>query len=310
MTRLAVMAHFDVDGQIAPHVARHVEALAHAVDELVVVSTSTLTPAAQSWFGDRAHLIRRPNFGYDFVSWRSGLEFAGDLKRFDEVVLTNDSFVGPLVGYATIFEDMANEPVDFWGFTQSARIAPHVQSFFLAFRSWVVRSRTFQEFWEQLIPLSDRSQVIRTHEVGLSRTLHEAGFASGSYFVPNASDADAARMRMQWWAAHRSVTGHRRPPREVVEERSQEPWNPAIALADRALEDGRLPYVKIDTLRYDPYGLGGDRLLSKCEAAYPDYFEGVREFLHRTNSRYPRRSGESLSRTPSRRRPLAGLVKY
>ena len=57
-------------------------------------------------------------------------------------------------------------------------------------------------------------------------------------------------------------------------ERANEPWNPARSLADRVLDDARLPYVKIDTLRYDPYNLDAERLLELCERRFPQRFDG------------------------------------
>ena len=68
--------------------------------------------------------------------------------------------------------------------------------------------------------------------------------------------------------------------------------NPAVAFADRVLLDDRLPLVKFDTLRYDPYALSADHLLAQCEAARPETFDGVRDFLSRTRDRYPFRPGE------------------
>ena len=78
---------------------------------------------------------------------------------------------------------------------------------------------------------------------------------------------------MRWWAAHRPGTSRDRAGLRV-RERSREPWNPAAALADRALDHGRLPYVKLDTLRFDPYGLGADKLLGYCERELPQRSPG------------------------------------
>jgi Rhamnan synthesis protein F len=310
-SRLAVMAHFDLEGGLAPHVRRHVEAWSGVVDRLVVVTTSSLQPAASVWLSQRATVIQRPNYGYDFLSYRVGLAEAGPLAPYDEVVLCNDSFVGPLRSYQQIFAEMESRPVDFWGFTQSRRISPHIQSFFAVFRPWVVGSRTFTRFWEDMIPLSDRKQVIHRYEVGMSAGLIEAGFTAGSYFNETPPDIAAARRRMSWWAAHRAPGVTRNSVRSgLFHRRAAEWWNPAIALADRALPSGRLPLVKIDTLRYDPYSLGSASLLSRCEQAFPRHFEGVGDYLARTTDRYDVRAGEENLSTPLALRPARLLVGY
>jgi hypothetical protein len=205
---------------------------------------------------------------------------------------------------------MADQPVDFWGLTRTDRVAPHVQSFFVAFRPWVIGSATFRRFWPGLDPLSTRRQVIMQHEVGLSGGLHCAGFRSGSYFRETDSDRRLARRRVRWWAAHRPGLTRTRAGLDTFRDRAREPWNPSAALADRALDGGRLPYVKLDTLRFDPYGLGADKLLTYCEEQLPDAFAGVREFIEDTAVFYPPRPTEKLRPTPPALVPLRRQVEY
>ncbi len=307
--RLAVIAHYDYRGGVGPHVRRQVESVAAAVDRVLVVSTADLTAESRAWLEDRAELVQRPNYGYDFTSYQVGLHRAGDLSSYDEVVICNDTYV-PVKPYSAIFERMASEPVDFWGLTRTERVAPHVQSFFVAFRPWVVGSQTYRRFWTGLDPLSTRRQVIMRYEVGLSMGLHDAGFRSGSYFQESEADKRLARRRVRWWAAHRQGTKNTREVLDRLRERSREPWNPAAALADRVPDDGRLPYVKLDTLRYDPYGLGADKLLAYCEERLPDAFVGVRGFLEETADHYPPRPAERLRPTPAALVPLRRQVEY
>jgi len=160
-----------------------------------------------------------------------------------------------------------------------------------------------------MTPLSDRKQVIKRYEIGMSQVLYDAGFVSAPYFVESAADQRLARQRVRWWAAHRrDIPGSSTLGR--VRRQSLESWNPSAGLADAALPDGRLPYVKIDTLRYDPYGLGVDRLLAACEQRFPDAFEGVRGFLADTAHLYPPRPLERLLPTPAALRPARPLVQY
>lgn len=304
------MAQFDVHGLVAPHVRRNIEALGSAFDRIIVVSTSDLTASSEAWLSSRTEIIRRANFGYDFWSWREGLAAVDELDTYGAVAILNDTFVGPLRSYSSLFAEMDSQPVDYWGLTACERVAPHLQGNFVVFRPWVVASSAFREFWARMVPISDRSQVIRRYEVGLSQCLQAAGFRSASYFLPTKEDEVAARRRVAWWAEHRSSReSHSRPPKSVVRARGLEPYNPVYALADRAL-DGRLPLVKIDTLRHDPYKLGADALLSKFERRYPHEFSGVREFLNRTASHYPTRPGERLLRTPARAWAMWPSVRY
>lgn len=299
---LAVVAHYDVHGEVGPHVRRLLDELT-ACGDVVFVTTSHLDEPSADYVRERAELIQRPNYGYDFFSWKIGLDARRERGQYDYVLITNDSYVGPLRPLPQIFEDMAAVPADFWGFTRSERVAPHVQSFFVAFRPWVVASRAFIRFWDRMEPLSDRKQVIKRYEVGLSTALLEVGFRSAAVFNETDDDRRLARRRNLWWGYRRSM---KRPKGErtlALRTLPFEPWNPAAALADAALDAGRLPYVKLDTLRYDPYELDSDALLVACESVYPEHFEGVREYLRARESQYKPRPGESAGPT----RPPLGV---
>lgn len=287
------MAHYDAMGGVAPHALRQIDALADVADRLIVVSTATLDdPGDVEAITKRAELVKRPNYGYDFYSYKTGLDVAGDLGAYDLVIVCNDSYVGPLVPYRKVLDSMRDESVDFWGMTQTLRRTRHVQSYFVAFRNWVVRSPAFTSFWGAMTPLSDRMQVITRYELGLSQSLLRAGFELGSYFKETPEDKRLARARHVWWSGHAIMRQPLRKRRRALRRFPFEPWNPMAALADRALDDARLPLVKIDTLRYDPYGLGSMHLLAACEERYPVQFAGVREFLDRTAHLYPSRPME------------------
>ena len=309
MTRLAVMAHYDPRGEVAPHVRRQVGALAEAVDDLVIVSTAELSDASRVWLEKHGRVLPRANYGYDFFSYKTGLE-STPLGQYDEVVVCNDTYVGPLVGYTEIFEAMAETPADFWGLTSSRRVHPHVQSFFVAFRPWLVESQAFAKFWHDMSPVSDRAKVISQYEVGLTKAMTEGGFTWSAYFSESERDRTLAQRRVAWWSFHRLPPPRSRRDLDWLAKKAKDPWNPAIGLADAALDGGRLPYVKIDTLRYDPYGLGADKLLRLCEQAHPDAFDGVRHYLDSTAELYPVRADVQLRPTPVAMRPLRRLVEY
>ena len=304
------MAHYDPRGEVAPHVTRQVQALAESVEHLVIVSTASLTESASQWLARHGQLIPRDNVGYDFFSYRTGLESVADLSRYDEVVVCNDTYVGPLRSYARLFDDMAGRPVDFWGLSASQRISPHVQSFFVAFRPWMVASRAFESFWGNMQPISDRTKVIRRYEVGLTSFFADAGFAWSAYYAETEAERRLARRRVAWWMAHRGPLPPVTDLRDWYAEQTRAGWNPAVGLADAALDDGRLPYVKLDTLRYDPYGLDSPKLLGLCEERFPEAFDGVRDHIDATREFYPPRSKEALRPTPAALRPLRRLVEY
>jgi rhamnosyltransferase len=304
------MAHYDPHGLVAPHVLRQLDAWHDVADRLLLVSAADITdPDVIASVQSRAELVQRQNEGYDFYSYKLGLESVSDLGSYDLVVICNDSYIGPLVPWRTVIDAMSYRQVDAWGLTETMRRRRHVQSYFYAFRPWVVASRGFRRFWSDMQVVSDRNRVIRVYELGLSAAILDAGFEIGSYYRESERDRRIARARQVWWAVHRAPLRPKGKRLSSLPRFALEPWNQMSALADRALDGARLPVVKIDTLRYDPYRLGSGVLLDACERQYPREFAGVREFLQRTSAAYPGREGELVG-AANLRFPARQLIGY
>jgi hypothetical protein len=287
---LAVFAHFDPGGQVASHVQRYLAALRDSVDRLVVVSTATLDAQARGTLEGFGDLVERENVGYDFYSWKTGLDHVRGWDGYDRVVICNDSVVGPVRPLAEILGPAAPKDVDFWGMTASNELSPHVQSWFVVFERAAIRSGLLHGFWAAMEPISSRAEVIRRYEVGLSRLLLTAGLRMGTYLRVGAPAAIRAEMRHR--VAIQKLPIKDRPPRPNGLRTFRDPrWNPTYVLWDAVFDDGRLPFVKLDVLRDDPYDVGKEEALTRLEAAYPAELAGVREYLDRTCDEFRRLRG-------------------
>jgi rhamnosyltransferase len=305
------MAHFDPDGQLAPHARRFVDQLATVCDRVILVTTSGLGRDGERWAATRPHVevVQRPNVGHDFMSYRYGLEVA-HVESGHEVVLCNDSFVGTTVPLLRIWKRMQRRRCGFWGLTSNTEIAPHVQSYFMVFRHEAAGSEAFRSFWEGVTVLPDKKQVIHSYEVGLSRRLLEAGFECAAYFRPGLRDTWMALNRVAWRARPDTVAGGRARLLTVAREMRgvrRDRWNPTIVLADRVL-GGRLPVAKLQVFREDPARLGAASLLARCEQRHPELFEGVRAYLERTAPAYT--TGLTEHAPPASHAALYRRVRY
>jgi hypothetical protein len=281
---LAVFAHFDPGGQVAPHVRRYLAALTDAVDRVVVVSAAQLTDSSREVLRGYGELVERENVGYDFYSWKTGLDHAGDWDAFDRVLICNDSVVGPMRPFSEILGDGAPEDADFWGMTASNEISPHVQSWFVVFERPVITSGLLHAFWRAMEPVSNRYVVIRRYEVGLSKLLLTGGLRMGSYLRLTPRNAIRAELRHR--TALERLPAKQRPERPGFLTSLREPtWNATYVLWD-AVFDGRLPFVKLEVLRDDPYEIGKEKALARLEEAFPAELAGVREYLDRTREEF------------------------
>lgn len=302
MKRLAIVAHYDPRGSAAPHFLRQLDQLAKVSDEVVVASPSPLTADAERSIAARSVLIRRQNYGHDFGSWRDALERYDWAAGYDELLLTNDSYAGYFAPIDSIFATMATRPFEVWGITKSWRHDEHIQSYFLAFTAPALHSQAFARFWSDAKPAADRMAAIHNQEVGISRAMRAAGFALGSYFEPTRAERLRANRRGTHWLWKRqaafpahfdNLSDKYYRARFMLDPGAADYLNWSSAFADATLDRGRLPLVKFDTLRYDPYWLGADHLLAALEKRYPSELQGVRAFLDSTREFYASRPLEN-----------------
>jgi rhamnosyltransferase len=116
-------------------------------------------------------IISRENRGYDFYSWKVGLEAYPQYHEHAGLLLANDSVYGPLFDFGDIVTRLENHDADIVGMTDSFRYYPHLQSYFIYCKRPVVLSKEFINFFEQVKVMQLKSAVIRKYEVGFAQIL-------------------------------------------------------------------------------------------------------------------------------------------
>jgi GT2 family glycosyltransferase len=188
---LIVMAHFDPSNRLRPDLLNLLESYAQFGDVVLVSASPGLR-----WHWNtlrklkrccRAILIRR-NEGYDFGSWMAALHWLKrDLDNISQLILTNDSFWGPVTPLDDLFQRLKTSGADVIGLTDDQMYTPHLQSAFLAFQKPVIQSDAFQSFWNQLESWPRKRDLIKKYEVGLPVRLQKAGFKTESLYTQHAN---------------------------------------------------------------------------------------------------------------------------
>lgn len=278
MTTLAVLAHYDRDGEVAQHVGYLAQRLRAAADRLIVVSSCQLSDTARGRLALADEVIERDNAGYDFGSWRAGLLAQPDWPDYQRLILANDSVVGPL---KPVPELLAGVDADVYGITMSKQAVRHVQSYFTVFGPGALRLPAFRSFWRDMELVDDRAAVIQRYELGLGRLVAGAGLRVSSYFT--ATPHEERLMASRIAAHHRSGPARAlaggaayalQPVRRVVE-------SPVLGLWDRVFDGGRLPVVKVSLFSRDPYRIDRQAVLDRLVSMYPSAFGGLEAYLHR-----------------------------
>jgi hypothetical protein len=178
--RAVVLAHFDRDGLLDPHVRATLASLTRVGTDILVVSTNLAATEALTGPG-APRVIRRPNAGYDFRSWQIGLRALGDLDVYQEVVLMNDSFyLAREDALVRALEVLGRLPHDVASLTSSLEFCYHLQSYFMVFRPMAIRTGWFKRFWDEISPDSDRAAAITNYELPLASQARGAGLRVGA----------------------------------------------------------------------------------------------------------------------------------
>jgi rhamnosyltransferase len=251
MNRLAVFAHYDKDDLVDQYVWYYLDNLKAVSDSIAFVTTSKIGQSDITTLKTICDkVIVRENIGYDFMSWRTGINSTGNIADFDELIICNDSVYGPLYPLDNIFDAMGKKDCDFWGMTDNYEIAYHLQSYFLVFKKSVINSEGFKDFWNGVTPERTKDEVIRKYELGLTESLMSAGFKPCAYAPIPPSIGRAIKVKAQ--SAFRRPSQTLKTLSRMLSKRGQVNYaglNPTHFFWKELIVKYRMPFVKIDLLR-------------------------------------------------------------
>ncbi|HVG11778.1 MAG TPA: rhamnan synthesis F family protein, partial [Flavisolibacter sp.] len=178
--KLCLFASYSFTGKVASYVFHYLDALKAEGFSIIFISTSKLTADCQEKLRSHcAAIIEKENAGLDFASWQCALKMSGWGQGSSEILLANDSVFGPFHPLGPIFSTMSKR-FDVWGMTDNYDIDYHIQSYFVHFNERVIKSTAWLQFWQGMDTVGiSKADIIRRFEVGLSRTLIDAGFKLG-----------------------------------------------------------------------------------------------------------------------------------
>ncbi|MFC3060744.1 glycosyltransferase [Paenirhodobacter populi] len=182
--RIAIFASYSGDGFLPPQVLPYLAGLKPLTQAIIVVCDNDLAPGEREKLAPYAtHVITGRHGEYDFGSYKRGTAWARDnglLETADDLILCNDSCFGPVGSFAPMFEKMEARGLDFWGATDSREFTYHLQSYWVVLSRKVFLSSAFTSFLESVKKQDNVQKVILNYELGLTKTLIEAGFKAGA----------------------------------------------------------------------------------------------------------------------------------
>lgn len=189
MTRLCIYVTYDFENKIDDYIGYMLRKLRNVVDSLIVVCNYEYIVLGIEHvrpYADR--IFFRKNKGFDAGAYKDIIcKYLGfdEICKYDELLLVNDSFYGPLCPFKDMFCIAETIDVDYWGLVRapSGQIEgysydTHIQSYFLAFRKNVLCSLEFRMFWEKIEYPRSLFEAIIKFEIGCNKYFSEVGFKS------------------------------------------------------------------------------------------------------------------------------------
>ncbi len=121
----------------------------------------------------------RPNAGLDFGAW-AALIAAGAAADADEILIANDSVLGPFEKLAPIMRRMAGYHA--WGMVLSREGRPHLQSWFVLMTRSAFERPAVRRVFAQDFAAMGKDEIIVHGELGLSAAFAAEGLDVGAVF--------------------------------------------------------------------------------------------------------------------------------
>lgn len=126
-------------------------------------------------------IIERDNIGYDFGAYKDGiLRYIDKLDNLKDLLIANDSVIAPIYDMRPIYDKLDSEDCDFWGINDAHEIddlhnfnnvsKPYIGSFFINFKSIILKSDVFKNFWRDMFYPDGRKYAVR-NEIKISQVL-------------------------------------------------------------------------------------------------------------------------------------------
>lgn len=181
---------FESEVRLQEYKLRFLQALAPLVDDVIVVVNGQLPEDDINTLDTYGQVLTRDNKGYDTAAFREGIfAFGKDkLKDYDQLLLVNDTNIGPMRDLSQVFQEMADKQLDFWGISFGEEqedvtrenpygyIPKHLQSYFLVIEKLMLNDDAFYEYWTHLTDTDSREKAIGRHETRFTKHFADLGY--------------------------------------------------------------------------------------------------------------------------------------
>jgi hypothetical protein len=181
---VALYAHYSPDGRVSEMVRRQLRML-NAAGFAVAFATGAHHVPEEDWRAVRdiaALVVQRRNFGLDFGAWSDLIpEIRQRWPQLDELLLANDSVLGPIRPLGPVIEALRGGGPGLFGPTESLQGGAHLQSYLLVARGSAA-VHDLQRFLDRLYVTHSKWLLIQMSELRLARWMRAQGHRVAAVF--------------------------------------------------------------------------------------------------------------------------------
>ena len=183
MQRLAIYVFYDEYGIVDDYVIRMLESLKKVVRKRVVVVNGFVTEEGRQKLKSVSECIYvRENRGYDWGAYKDAVTdyLKEELFEYNELLLLNNSFIGPFFPWNIYFDKFSLLNIDFWGITRwgdngEDEYPDHIQSYFFVLKHEVFTSEVFARFMQDIEYKQSFDELV-SYEINFTEYLVKNGF--------------------------------------------------------------------------------------------------------------------------------------
>ena len=200
---LCIYVIYDVQSVVNPYVGEVIKELAKFAGDICIICNFSKIAEGEQYIKSYTRKVYfRNNKGFDSGAYKDAiLDFIGreTLEKYDELILTNDTYFAPIYPFDDMFKTMEMNECDWWGITRhpggfNAELGifeSHIQSYFIVFGKKVLCSDDFYGFWEGFEYASNKGEAVQRFELGINRYLKSKGFSGLAYSDVTCQPVDA-----------------------------------------------------------------------------------------------------------------------
>ena len=195
--RCFIVLYFDKDGLVDRYMTNMLKSIREDAAYILTVVNGFLTKEAGEMLAACSDkVLYRPNAGFDVAGYREGIFDLGfqKLSEYDELVLMNYTFFGPLRPFTEMFEEMNVRDLDFWGITEHYKLTvdpygvisygylpEHLNSHFFALRRDFFMSYPYRDFMINMKNPDSYVDSIAGYEAIFTKYFEDLGFTWEAY---------------------------------------------------------------------------------------------------------------------------------